>query len=270
VVTLYHRNDDGGPDYGKDSRLVFDPPADGTYQVRIGDSRGEGSRAHAYRLTVRPPRPSFTVNFSPTSPAVWKGGAVPVTVTTDRTDDFDGAIDVRLENLPPGFSAPATTIPAGENRTTFALWADAKAALPAKAASLKLVARARINGKELVREVTGGMPRLMEGGDLTTTTAQSEVTVHPGKQVRLLVTIERRSGFAGRVPLDVRGLPYGVRVLDIGLNGILITEKEKSRTVVIYCEPWVKTTTHPFVVLSRSERKGTEHAARSVLLKVGK
>src|SRR4029077_19813721 len=68
VVTLYYRNDDGGAGFGKDSRLVFDPPADGDYQVRIGDSRGQGGSLFAYRLTVRPPRPSFTVSFNPTAP----------------------------------------------------------------------------------------------------------------------------------------------------------------------------------------------------------
>src|SRR5262249_28332670 len=31
VVTLFYRNDDGGPGYGKDSRLFFDPPTDGDY-----------------------------------------------------------------------------------------------------------------------------------------------------------------------------------------------------------------------------------------------
>jgi hypothetical protein len=268
VVTLFYRNDDGGPGYGKDSRLFFDPPADGEYRVRVGDSRGEGGSNYAYRLTVRPPRPGFTVSFGPTSPAVWKGGAVPVTVTADRADGFDGAIEVRLENLPAGFSAPPTSIPEGENSTTFALWADADAVTPAKNPKLKLVARARIDGKDVVREAIGGLPRVVAPGDLVTTTEQSEVTVQPGKQVRLLVKIERRNGFAGRVPLDVRGLPHGVRVLDIGLNGILVTEKETSRVVVIYAEPWVKPTVHPFVVLSRSERKRTEHAARSVLLKV--
>jgi hypothetical protein len=57
IVTLYYRNDDGGGAFGRDSRLVFDPPADGEYQVRIGDSRGQGSSRHAYQLTVqrRPP-----------------------------------------------------------------------------------------------------------------------------------------------------------------------------------------------------------------------
>jgi WD40 repeat protein len=268
VVTLYYRNDDGGPRQGKDSRLFFDPPADGEYQVRVGDSRDEGGSAFAYRLAVRPPHPNFTVRFNPPGPSVWKGGAVPMTVSADRSDGFGGEIAVRLENLPPGFSAPATSIPAGEDSTTFALWADATAKTPAKTSALKLVASASIGGKKVVREAMGGVVKALEPGDLVTTTAASEVTMQPGKQVRLRVKIDRRNGFAGRVPLDVRGLPHGVRVLDIGLNGILITEKENTRTIVIYAEPWVKPMAHPFVVLSRSERKGTEHAAKSVLLKV--
>jgi WD40 repeat protein len=268
VVHLDYRNDDGGPGYGKDSCLFFDPPADGEYQVRVGDSRGEGGRGYAYRLTVRPPRPHFSIAFTPTAPAVWKGGAIPITVSAERMDGFDGAIDVHLENLPSGFSAPATSIPAGENATTFALWADTTATNPVKVPPLKLVARAVIEGKKMVQEAKGGQPRVVEPGDLVTSTERSEVAVQAGKQVRLLVKIERRGGFKGRVPLDVRGLPHGVRVLDIGLNGILITERETSRTIVIYAEPWVKPMMHPFVVLSRSERKGTEHAAKSVLLKV--
>ena len=84
----------------------------------------------------------------------------------------------------------------------------------------------------------------------------------------MTAAIERRNRFAGRVPLDVKGLPHGVRVLDIGLNGILITEKESNRTFVIYAEPWVEPMEHPFVVLARREGKNTEHAARSVVLKV--
>src|SRR5262249_61550482 len=62
VFTLFWRNDDGGPAHGRDSRLFFDPPADGDYRVRVGDARGEGGSPYAYRLTVRPPRPDFTVS----------------------------------------------------------------------------------------------------------------------------------------------------------------------------------------------------------------
>ena len=88
--------------------------------------------------------------------------------------------------------------------------------------------------------------------------------------MRLTVKVERRNGFKGRIPLEVKGLPHGVRVLDIGLNGILITQKETTRTIVIYAEPWVAPMAHPFVVLARREGKNTEHAAKSVLLRVEK
>jgi len=270
IVTLYYRNDDGGGAFGKDSRLVFDPPADGEYQVRISDARGQGSSRHAYQLTVRPPRPDFRVSFSPTAPAVPKGGAAAITINADRRDEFDGPIEVWLENLPPGFSAPATTIPAHENSTSLALFAEPNAPVPAAGSSLRLQARAVIDGKQVLREAAGGVPKLLEPGDLVTTTEQSEVTVKPGSEVRLTVKVERRNGFKGRIPLNVKGLPHGVHVLDIGLNGILITPDATTRTIAIYAEPWVQETTHPFVVLARHEGKNTEHAAKSVLLRVAK
>jgi hypothetical protein len=268
VVPLFYHNDDGGPGYGKDSRLFFQAPADGDYLVRVGDSRGQGGIGYGYRLTIRPPQPSFQVSFQPTAPAVWKAGAVPISVTAERVDGFNGPIEVHLEQLPPGFAAPATTIPEGETSTAFALVASSTAVASSSGPPLKLVARAAIDGHEVVREVSGGHPRLAGLGDIATTTEQSEVTVAPGGQVQVTAKIERRHSFAGRVPLDVRGLPHGVRVLDIGLNGILITERDTSRTFVIYAEPWVQPTTHPFVVLARREAKGTEYAAPSVLLHV--
>jgi hypothetical protein len=103
-----------------------------------------------------------------------------------------------------------------------------------------------------------------------TTTEQSEITVKPGSEVRLTVKVERRNGFKGRIPLDVKGLPHGIHVLDIGLNGILVIPEETTRTIAIYAEPWVQEMTHPFVVSARREGKNTEHAAKSVLLRVAK
>jgi WD40 repeat protein len=271
LVHLPYRNDDGGPGYGKDSRITFDAPADGEYRVRVADARGQGGNAYAYRLTVRPPRPSFEVRWSPTSPMVRKGDGLPINVTAERIDGFEGPIELRLVNVPPGLHAPeATAVPASENSTSFALWADANAVVAADAAPLKLVARAKIDGHEMVREVPGGVVKVAEAEDLLTTTEQREVVVKPGQTVKVTARVDRRNDFKGRVPLDVRGLPHGVRVLDVGLNGILITEQQSERTFEIYCEPWVLPTDHPFVVFARREGKNTEHAAPSVLLRVVK
>jgi WD40 repeat protein len=268
VVTLSYRNDDGGPRFGKDSRLVFDVPADGEYQVRVADARGRGGPGFAYRLTVREPRPDFTVRLSPNAPSVSKGSALPLGGGGTRIDEFDGPIHVELHDLPTGFSAPRTAILPGEEDTQFALFATEEAKVAADAKPLRLVARAEIGGKEVVREVTAGKPRVIPPGDIVTTVDRQEVTIRPGGKTRMTVTVERRNGFKGRIPLDVTGLPHGVRVLNIGLNGILITPREITRTVVLYAEPWVKPMDHPIVVLSRREGKNTEHAARSVLLRV--
>ncbi|MFM8221706.1 MAG: hypothetical protein ACKOJF_22575, partial [Planctomycetaceae bacterium] len=81
LVRLYYQNDDGGPGYGKDSRITFDPPADGEYQVIVSDARSEGSPSHAYRLTVRPPRPDFSLTLGRTMAAVPRGGAQTIPVT---------------------------------------------------------------------------------------------------------------------------------------------------------------------------------------------
>lgn len=271
VVTLYYRNDDGGPGYGRDSYLYFEPPADGEYLVRLGDARGQGGQEYVYRLTVRPPRPDFQVHFEPAAPAVWEGGAVPIRVTADRWDGFEGPITLRLENVPPGFHAPATTIPAGEFTTAFPLEAEPSAVAPSpKAPPLKLVAEARIGGQLVRREALGQLPRVVPPGEIEVTTDQKEVMVRPGGTTRLTVHIQRRQGFRGRVPVQVLGLPHGVRVLDIGLNGILITERQTERTIVLYCEPWVEATQHPFVVAAQHEGTGRMFAAPPIQLRVEK
>jgi hypothetical protein len=264
TFNIAYRNDDGGIGYGKDSMLMFDPPADGVYQVKVGDSRGAGGPTHAYRLTVRPPRPDFTVAFTPTAPAVWKGGAVPVTVTATRLDGFEGPIRLALD-LPPGFSSRQAVIEASQLTTTLAIYAEQSATVPP---DFKVSLLASVDKK--IKAYPGGMLKVVEPGDIVTTTRQSSVTIQPGKETRLTVDIERRGDFKGRVPVEVRGLPHGVRVLNIGLNGILITERDTNREIVIYAEPWVQPMTAPLVVLAKSERKGTEHAAKAVTLEVQK
>jgi dipeptidyl aminopeptidase/acylaminoacyl peptidase len=267
VVPLYYHNDDGGPGYGKDAQLRFDPPADGEYRVRVGDSRGRGGPAHAYRLTARPPRPDFSVTFNPRSPQVPRGGSVSVIVSVARSDEFNGPIDVRLDGLPPGFHCGPARVDADQIATALAVWADPDAKPPA-VDSLKLVARATIAGKEVERTAPGGKPALLDPGDLVTTTGSREVVIRPGEETYLDVSVERRNGFAGRIPLEVRGLPHGVRVLNLGLNGILITPRESQRRIAIYAEPWVKPREQSFAVVATREGAAREHAALPVTLRV--
>jgi hypothetical protein len=269
VFTLNYRNDDGGPGYGKDSRLFFTPPADGTYQVRVTDARGASGPTHSFRVTVRHPKPDFTVSATVSGPMLIKGGSVPANVTINRLDGFDGEVAIYLKNLPEGLTAPGTAIEAGHNTTTFPLFAASNAVLPEKP-GVVLVASAMIGGKEVVREIPLGLPAKLGTGDIATSVRQQTVTIHPGKETRFTVDIERQGKFAGRVPIEVRGLPHGVRVLDIGLNGILITERETSREVVLYAEPWVQPMQRAIIVTARREGTNGEFGAKPLVVKVEK
>jgi hypothetical protein len=269
VVTLFWRNDDG-PALDKDSRLTFDPPADGTYRVRVRDARGEGGPAFAYRLTVRPPRPDFRVSLSPGNPTVFPGSAVPVQVNLSRIDAFDGPVEIEWKNVPKGLRLAATNIGPDDSSTSVALFAEADFVPPGTFTGITAVARGMIGGKKAEHVSNAIVPKLGKTADLVASTEQPEVTLQPGGETRITLNIERKNGFTGRVPLDVRGLPHGVRVLDVGLNGILIIPGETKRTFVLYAEPWVKPVDHPIVVFARREGKPEEYAAPSVLLRIKK
>ena len=73
--------------------------------------------------------------------------------------------------------------------------------------------------------------------DLVMTAETKEVTLEPGGTAEITVSIARQSGFQGRVPVEVRNLPPHVRVLDVGLNGVLITEDESRRSFTLEALP---------------------------------
>ncbi len=289
VFQIDYVNDDGGLRFGgKDSRLHFEAPADGDYVVRIRDVRGLDGERYAYRLTLREPAPDFEVTFDPKSFNIPRGGRVSVTVTADRQDGFDGPIDVELRDLPAGLTATSGRIGPGAVTTVLMLAADEDAAferqnatLPsmfrsggsasgdARAAStgrpyvvpgvvaLKLAGRAVIDGRQVTHEAEPTEPvsivALGPKPDLVVTTDAAQITLTPGQAVTLTVKVERHNGFTGRVPISVMNLPHGVRVDDVGLNGVMITEQETSRIVHIVAEPWVQSQTQPLLIVGRVE-----------------
>lgn len=70
--------------------------------------------------------------------------------------------------------------------------------------------------------------------------------------------------------MEVKGLPHGVRVMHIGLNGIMITEKETTRRITLYAEPWVAETAAWVCVVAKHEEKKSDHASPPVVLRVAK
>lgn len=78
---------------------------------------------------------------------------------------------------------------------------------------------------------------LMPRPDIIVTAETREVKLQPGGTAEITVSIARQGDFRGRVPVEVRNLPPRVRVLDVGLNGVLITEDESRRSFTLEALP---------------------------------
>ena len=271
VVHLAYRNDDGGPGWGKDSLLHFTAPAEGDYIVRLHDVRGLHGADYTYRLDVHEPRPDFLLSVLPRNPNVPLGGRIPLTVTALRLDEFDGPIDVRLEDLPAGLSATAGTIAPGQVSTTLLLSASDNASMHA-AAPLKVVGRAGARVHAANPEDRLKLIALMPKPDIQMVAQTKEVVLEPGGTAEVKVAISRNNDFGGRVPVEVRNLPPGVLVLNVGLNGVLITEDENQRSFVLKALPSAEAIEQPIVVAGNIETRAngqqTLYAAEPIVLKV--
>jgi hypothetical protein len=236
LTRLYYRNDDGGPGYVKDSYLRFTAPADGEYVARIRDVRGNGGPQHAYRLSVRGLKPDFRLTMNPRNPNIPAGGTIPVTVTAFRTDDLDAPIAVSLDGLPAGFHATKGIIGKGQNTTVLLVSADRSLTL-AQAVPIQVIGRAQAGGKEIVHSANPEdklkLASLMPVPDVLMTAITKEVEIEAGGKAEIFLSVERQRDYGGRVPVQVLNLPPRVRVLDVGLNGVLVTENETKRSFIL-------------------------------------
>ncbi|MDQ6666043.1 MAG: hypothetical protein M3Z23_16815, partial [Acidobacteriota bacterium] len=268
VVHLMYRNDDGGPGYGKDSRLHFTAPADGDYIMRLRDVRGLKGDEYSYRLTVREPVPGYRLSVNPRNPNVPVGGRIPLTVTAMRLDDHDAPIHVSIQNLPAGFHATDGVIEPGQVSATLLLSADANATLAQAAPLIVTDGKDRQASPDDKLKLISLMPR----PDIQMAAITQEVVLRPGGKAQVEVAIQRNNDFAGRVPVDVRDLPKGVRVIDVGLNGVLINENEDKRSFTLEAEPDAPPADQPIavsgVIETRAAGQQNAYAAEPIKLRV--
>jgi hypothetical protein len=274
LVRLPYRNDDGGPGYGKDSRLRFTAPADGEYIVRLRDVRGLHGEDYAYRLTVRAPAPDFRLSVEPRHPNVPVGGRIPITVTALRLDDFDGPINVAIEDLPAGLSAGNGVIEPGRASTTILLGADENAHLD-RAIPLRVSGKAKDGARQLAHwaspEDKLKLIALMPKPDITMEAKTREVVLEPGKSATVEVEIHRNNNFGGRVPVEVYNLPPTVIVANVGLNGVLIHEGDSHVTFTLQALANAQAIDQPIVLSGNIETRAdqqNEYASEPIVLKV--
>lgn len=187
-----------------DSVLLWTAPADGDYEIVVGDSSGNsGQRTAVYRLTVTAPQPDFRLTI-PQRQNVVLGGKSELSIKAIRSGGLNVPIVLTLSGLPLGVSAAhELVIPADKDELKIELQAAANLAVTA--ALVDVTGTAELEGHTLTRSASapafGG--RLKKILIATTMKPRFQIepvesderTVHRGSTHLAAIGIERLEGF---------------------------------------------------------------------------
>ncbi|MFO1023439.1 MAG: hypothetical protein U0903_22510 [Planctomycetales bacterium] len=90
----------------RDPELAWTAPADGKYTVQISQPRGVENPRAVYELTISKPQPDFAISVATDRFTLQDDKPLEIPVTIDRQDGYAVEIEVRLEGLPEGVTAP--------------------------------------------------------------------------------------------------------------------------------------------------------------------
>jgi WD40 repeat protein len=265
----YQNDDDSLRQLGTDSRLHFTAPADGKYCVRVTDSRAFGGAEYVYSLTIREARPDFHMTLTGANPAVAPGSGQGFSAAAERLDGFEGPITVEIGGLPSGWVASTPlVIESGHNTAEGTLHATPDAIAPEDSAwnRVSAVASASIEGRFAAMRVNNlGLPKLSPEKPKITVTLESPtaaagkddaITISPGQTVTAKLSIVR-NGFNGVVSFEVKNLPHGVIVDNLGLNGITMLESESQRELFLTASKWVSDMDRPIYAIETATGRQT-------------
>jgi hypothetical protein len=256
-VDLAWFNDDGDPEFDKDSQLLFEAPQDGVYRARITDSQGQSGDDFFGRLVLQAAKPDFRLKAQRTGNWV-EGSAALMQVTVERLDGFQGPIELQWREKS-GWNLPAGRLGEDDDETILPIGPATSAGSNGTALQepleWTLIGTAHLGKMQLAQKVPVSSGKPTKGYGLTVRAMSPEIQVKQGGATKCSFEIVRPADFKGRIPIEFKGLPFGCKVLDIGLNGILMIPGETKRTVEVACEDWVKPGRIPFVITARQEGK---------------
>jgi hypothetical protein len=249
--------------FGKDAGLVFTPPADGDYVLRIRDLNSKGGPTAVYHIEADWARPDFTLRCDCDKAMIGPGSSTAWYIHVVRANGFTGPVRVEVRGLPQGVTASPLTIPPTMTQGLLVLTAADDA--PMDAVNVQVVGTGTVAGpgdkeESLVRTAApieeiylpgGGRGRFEVKMQTVAVTGPSdvlkvevnpqEVVLKPGQEVRLEVTLRRRPDYDKDVSLDVllrhlggvfgNPLPPGVTLVE-GKSKTLLGSASKGHIVL--------------------------------------
>ena len=240
--------------FGKDSRIVFAPAADGAYFLRIQDLHHRGGEASIYYLEAINAAPDFKLHFEPDKITVGPGTSAACYVRVERLNGFTESVDVRLDSLPKGLSATALAIPPSMKEGLIVVTAsrDAEKSAGIFRVDWQAAVVREKNGtrKSIIREAIAKQEIYLPGGgrgqidvqmpvaavgsvpDIVQVRVEpQEIVLEPGHEIQLKVTVQRRSDFDKGVSLDLLLRHLGTVFANPLPPGVTVAEG-KSKTLI--------------------------------------
>jgi hypothetical protein len=243
---------------GKDTRIEWKAPADGTYLIRVADLHDRGGEAFGYVLLAEAAQPDFRIVCDPDKINVGPGGRVPVFVKVERRQGFTGPVRVDLEQLPADVSASPLTI--GPNMTEGVIVVSAASAAKRSAAIVTLKGTGncplgpivrRANPEEEIYLPGGGRGRfpvdtlalaVTDPSDIAIEATPAEVILAPGGTAAVEVRVTRNPRYDKPVNLAVvlkhlggihaNPLPRGVTLKEAGSKTLLGPTETKGKLIL--------------------------------------
>jgi hypothetical protein len=143
------------------ARFRLIAPEDGRYELLVSSREAPGlwGPRHLYRVRITAEQPDFHLVVLPLSPTypdslvLRRGGESEATVVVWREDGFNDEITLTAEDLPAGVSCPPQVVGSNTRHGVLVLSASADASLAA--AAIRVIGKASIAGRPVVREARG-------------------------------------------------------------------------------------------------------------------
>ncbi len=270
-----------------DPQMSFTAPRAGKYYLRVTDTQNKYGRDYAYRLSMKPSSPSFSLRVEPSALSIPQGGTTQFTVFATREHGFEGAIDLAIKGLPEGFVLSDMSIRAKQTSQKITITAPMDVAVGKLNPTIEGTGINKIKGMNMRQSAAVSAPliRIAEPVEAMLQafyithllpTQEFRMDIVPaqefrievpandkpiqligGQAVKCKVIVHRQKGFDEPIQLLLKGLPKTIK----SNSPVNLAAGETVGEFILTCETWNKSSmpmrpTVTGVVAASGVRKG--------------
>lgn len=237
-----------------DPVMIFSPPKQGRYYIRLEDVQRQGGANYGYRLKFSANEPDFELRIDPPNISLPQGGSALVKVTAIRKNGFNGEIQLRFPNLPKGYQVSYSKINTGSSMQRLTITSPEEAFLGplpveiqgvAESADGATIRKEAVPAEELMQAFY--LKHLVPASDFNVTVTeqlpftvsrvgdQRPIMLNKDTTTAIRIAIHRREGFVDPINFVLSTPMRGLKMKPV------VAEADQQEVVLqIECHPMAK------------------------------